>query len=468
MRSALAAIWIVGLSLPAIAQTDTSFTYQGSLAQSGHPAQGAFDLAFSLWDAAIGGNQIGAPIQLDDHPIDAGLFTADLDFGAGAFDHSPRWLAVRVNGVDLLPREPVTRSPYSLQTRGIFVDADENVGMGTTQPLTKLHVAGSITADGDLNTVNPNNPEAVAFLGWTTDAFGNDVARIRIAGNGSGSTNGLDIQRPGERSILRVLDNGYVGIGTTTPSHPLHILASLPYVRYTDADGGSDWLTGVHGGGVGFNVTQVGVGTRFAIDESGHVGIGTENPTSRLEVVDAGGAHAFEVTSDNPVYPTIYAQNTRSGGSVLWAVGASDAEPSGGGVIVAGDPAGQNVAIDGNEIMARSAGSPSTLYLNADGGDVSMGRHQMHPAFAYGLVAESGAIINASTSVTGVQRTSQGDYRVYVDGGAQPGDIMITTIASRVAVAGARVEGSRYFVYLRGNSTGDPLDADFQFVVYRP
>lgn len=50
-----------------------------------------------------------------------------------------------------------------------------------------------------------------------------------------------------------------------------------------------------------------------------------------------------------------------------------DAEPDGGGVLVVGAVAGTNLAFDANEIMARSGGLPSTLFLNNDGGTVFFG-----------------------------------------------------------------------------------------------
>ncbi|MBX7107430.1 MAG: hypothetical protein K1X61_02160 [Chitinophagales bacterium] len=49
-----------------------------------------------------------------------------------------------------------------------------------------------------------------------------------------------------------------------------------------------------------------------------------------------------------------------------------DAEPTGGGYIISGSMASSNIAIDNNEIMARNNGAVSKLYLNNDGGDISM------------------------------------------------------------------------------------------------
>ena len=53
--------------------------------------------------------------------------------------------------------------------------------------------------------------------------------------------------------------------------------------------------------------------------------------------------------------------------------GGPDASSNGGGALVLGSPTSENLAMDRNEIMARSNGEPSTLYLNADGGTVQFG-----------------------------------------------------------------------------------------------
>lgn len=63
---------------------------------------------------------------------------------------------------------------------------------------------------------------------------------------------------------------------------------------------------------------------------------------------------------------------TTTPGARLQVVGGADAEPASGGFIVTGSTTGLNVAIDNNEIMARSNGAVSTLLLNADGGDVTL------------------------------------------------------------------------------------------------
>lgn len=76
--------------------------------------------------------------------------------------------------------------------------------------------------------------------------------------------------------------------------------------------------------------------------------------------------------------------------------GGIDAEPTAGGFIVAGNTSSSNIAIDNNEIMARNNGAVSKLYLNNDGGDVSM-------CYAGGNV-----MIGASAPATGYLLTVDG------------------------------------------------------------
>ena len=61
---------------------DTAFTYQGRLVKDGEPVDGVCDLRFTLMDATHG-HIIGLPLSLDTVPVSNGLFTVELDFGAG-------------------------------------------------------------------------------------------------------------------------------------------------------------------------------------------------------------------------------------------------------------------------------------------------------------------------------------------------------------------------------------------------
>jgi len=91
------------------AQGTAAFTYQGQLRDGGTNANGAYTMIFKLYDAAGGENQIGSTI-ITSATLANGLFSVNLDFGAGAFNGSARWLDITVsNGVaqTLSPRGEV-------------------------------------------------------------------------------------------------------------------------------------------------------------------------------------------------------------------------------------------------------------------------------------------------------------------------------------------------------------------------
>ena len=155
---------IAALSGAAIAQSDTTFTYQGQLHSAGQPVDSDADFRFRLFDALDGGNQIGGELALDAIVVSDGLFDAAIDFGADALN-GQRWLEIDVRSphdptdtepfTTLEPRQPITGAPFSIQTRGIFVDENNNVGIGTSNPLNPLHVE----SDGDNAIFGRSNSE---------------------------------------------------------------------------------------------------------------------------------------------------------------------------------------------------------------------------------------------------------------------------------------------------------------------
>jgi hypothetical protein len=109
----------------------TAFTYQGSLAAGGQPANGFYDLQFAIYDSPVNGEQM-TPALTNSVGVTNGLFNTTLDFGPGAFGGDARWLdiAVRTNGgsafTPLAPRQALTAAPYALtatQVTGLIADA---------------------------------------------------------------------------------------------------------------------------------------------------------------------------------------------------------------------------------------------------------------------------------------------------------------------------------------------------------
>ena len=100
----------------------TSFTYQGRLTTAGGnlPAQGDFDLRFTLYTSPIGGTSTNL-LTITNLTVSDGLFTTTLDFGPAVFDGRPYWMEIEVRpvqttnfGAPLLPRQQIIGAPYAL------------------------------------------------------------------------------------------------------------------------------------------------------------------------------------------------------------------------------------------------------------------------------------------------------------------------------------------------------------------
>jgi hypothetical protein len=195
-------LWALAV-LPSYSQT--AFTYQGHLLEGGAPANGSYDLRFDLSDAVTNGNYLGPTVTIAPVSVSNGLFTVGLDFGGASFDGSPRWLeiGVRTNTSTgpytvLVPRQPVTPTPYALfaQTAGAAAVASRLAGglLGTNA------VVGS-----SLSVVGPQPLYAWAALSNGTVAIPawNSGATAPTPGLRFFNTNGADMG-----SIESLADHG--------------------------------------------------------------------------------------------------------------------------------------------------------------------------------------------------------------------------------------------------------------------
>ncbi len=158
MHSRVASLGIFVLSAllfvvrPAAAQ-GTAFTYHGQLEDAGQPANGTYDLRFTIYDSTNDpGSIIAGPLTNSATAVSNGRFSVILDFGTGVFPGAPRWLQVDVqtNGgsgfIALSPRQALMPVPYS-----IFAAASGNL----TGVLPDAGLSG--TYSGALTLANPAN-----------------------------------------------------------------------------------------------------------------------------------------------------------------------------------------------------------------------------------------------------------------------------------------------------------------------
>ena len=99
----------------------TAFSYQGRLTEASAPANGSYDLRFTLFDAATAGTAVGTTLDVTGVVVTRGLFTVSLDFGSTAFTGDARWLEVAVRKVGatgpfatVLPRQELKPTPNAL------------------------------------------------------------------------------------------------------------------------------------------------------------------------------------------------------------------------------------------------------------------------------------------------------------------------------------------------------------------
>jgi len=220
LRAVIVALFLPVLAGAAFAQTDTSFTYQGYLEESGHPANGAYTMTFSAWDALFGGSQHGSTQTKTNVPVVDGRFTVVLDFGGTAMQ-GDRWLQIAVGGTPLTPRQPVTGTPYALRMRGMFTNSSGSfVGVGRSTRVSGLEAFGVEASTGTSTNyggmyVSTPSADAKPFYGYA--AGGDSVTWTYLDGD-------TDKWHLYHHSICMTVDkNGHVGMGTTNPSARLHV-----------------------------------------------------------------------------------------------------------------------------------------------------------------------------------------------------------------------------------------------------
>jgi hypothetical protein len=260
--------------------------YQGQLTDANGNALPTADymLTFKIYDAATGGNIIWGPQVFDGAmgttghrgkvPVVQGYFnlmlgetdTASRSI-AEAFNGATRYVEVWVgsNASPILPRQQILTAPFAFKansaeklvvpggsaTTAVAVDEAGNVGIGTASPDTKLSVEGNAAFSGYMGI----------GAGW--------LHSVRLwLGNGTNSE-------------IMFLDGQNV---------KMRLVAYSGGQAYIQA--GSDYITGstadiVFGGLNGYP-------NHMVIKSNGNVGVGTINPSTKLEVAGTVKANTFQ------------------------------------------------------------------------------------------------------------------------------------------------------------------------------
>ncbi|MEE9162417.1 MAG: hypothetical protein V3U35_05535, partial [Candidatus Neomarinimicrobiota bacterium] len=244
-------------------QIPQTISYQGVLRDSNDDLiDGTANLIFRLYDAESAGAQVWSETQ-NGVPVTDGVFNVSLGSSAATFAAAglvfdqPYWLEIVVDGTALSPRIPLESAPYSFaaETAGSVVGTANvfpstgYVGMGTTTPVAKLHIA-SPDVDGILLSDSSSGVTRATLLNWET--FGGQLSLKDVGGGSQAVIRGY--ATPG--GVQASFTAGKVGIGTSSPDQLLTVAdtihSTLGGFQFPD---GSVQSTAASGGASGWSLT---------------------------------------------------------------------------------------------------------------------------------------------------------------------------------------------------------------------
>jgi hypothetical protein len=280
------------------AQT-TAFTYQGSLANGGLPANGSYDLTFTLFNTNAGGAAIAGPVTNSATAVSNGLFTVTIDFGAGVFNGGNDWLeiAVQTNGgsgfTTLAPRQQITPTPYAIYSAnaGSALTATTATTAGSSTTATSAtsatsaatattannfsgSLAGDVTGTQTATVVsavggqsaanvaggvaaanaatNANTPNTIVQRDASGNFIASTITAASFSGNGSALTNLNASQLTGGTIPTGILTSG----ATNLPGHLLVVTGGTRQITYNGQS-----LTNIQGSNVVGAVTLAATAT---------------------------------------------------------------------------------------------------------------------------------------------------------------------------------------------------------------
>ena len=260
------------ISTPLLSQIPEVINYQGYLTDLSGTAinDGLYNLTFRLYDVDAGGTAVWT--ESKGVEVIDGIFSTKLgDTTPLAIPfNQPYWLSIQVEAdPEFDPRIELTATAYSFNSL-------------STETIKGMGIASTAPTNGQVLKWNGIEWEAAA------DAAGASFWGI----------NGNDIY----------YDQGYVGIGTSTPGAGLELKSAAGYgsgLSLNNTGGGLDWrITSWTDGLLRFVKASGTTFTAMSIDPlNGKVGIGTDEPDMNLSV-HANSGISYVRVSDGTSGPT--------------------------------------------------------------------------------------------------------------------------------------------------------------------
>jgi len=334
------------------APLSTSFTYQGQLKSGGSLVNGTCDFRFILYDAEVGGSQIGPIQEKTGINVANGLFTIpDLDFGGGAFTGEARWLEIAVrcpagsgSYTALSPRQALTATPYALYAKGA--------------PWSGLTGVPAGFADGVDDDSGGDITGVTAGTGLSGGGTSGDVTlNVNFAGTGSATTaarsdHNHDATYVNEGQADSVT-SGMIQDGAVTASD-MQDGAALAEILDDDGSGSSldaDLLDGQHGSFYQ-NASNINAGTLSTDRYSAYADLGAEGYLDN----NADGDLLTRVQADGRFVNEGQANSVTSAMIVDGAVTASDLQ-DGAALAEILDDDGSGSSLDADMVDGLHAGN---------------------------------------------------------------------------------------------------------------
>ena len=222
------------------------------------------------------------------------VLTADSPDGAGNMLFKTAAAGVDTDRMQIASNGDISFYEDTGTTAKFFWDASaERLGIGTVSPVAPFHVKG--------DTVRFENSAATYYVGISYDSSGSLISQLNSTGHltlSGGSASGTLRFNTAGSEAMRITSGGSVGIGTVSPSAPLHVKSSTGNSKvifeHTSpstgtgqtsmfVDGSSNATvvydnTGSYIIGTASNpVTGAGFAERMRIDSSGNLLIGSSS-----------------------------------------------------------------------------------------------------------------------------------------------------------------------------------------------
>ena len=225
-RANLFVFVVMFLVVAASAQT-TSFTYQGSLQNTGVPANGTYDFEFAIFNAVAAGSQLGSTQTVNGVVITNGAFTVTLNFG-DQFPGANRFLEIRVRAsgggvfTTLAPRQQILSSPYSVKSLSADTAANASTAVSATTASNALQLGG-VAANQYVLTTDARMSDARSPLAGSANYVQNQNSSPQASSNfnisGTGTANIFAATTQFNIGANRILGNAgsanlFAGVGS--------------------------------------------------------------------------------------------------------------------------------------------------------------------------------------------------------------------------------------------------------------